>query len=405
MVDYDPFSADVLANPFAAYAELRSECPVHQFDGYTHPLFTATRYDDVVELLTTLDRWSSNWGQMPSYEERGCLFSDPPVHTGYRKIVQKSFAPRLVARMEPEIVALVGELLDEMQARGHGDLHDDLACPLPVLIIAKILGVPTSDLAQFKQWSDDILAGVNKPDRSIAIADPRRELDEYMLDQLEHRRALLRNAGLEPGEVCDDVLGDVLPDDVMSGLLVATLNGRSLDDRELLILLNQLLVGGNETTTSLITNLFWRLLDDTEQLNKLLGDPSLDANAVEESLRLDAPVLGLYRTAVGDQQLSGVDIADRAKIMATFGAANRDPAYFSEPDRFLVDRDPAELRKHVAFGLGHHFCPGAHLSRLEARIALRLTIDRFPGLRREGESERIVPFILWGRRTLPVRWD
>jgi cytochrome P450 len=202
-----------------------------------------------------------------------------------------------------------------------------------------------------------------------------------------------------------EVLGDAIPDDVMSGLLVAEVDNRRLDERELLIILNQLLVGGNETTTSLITNLFWRLLDAPDVLATLRNQPDLDVVAVEESLRLDSPVLGLYRTAVGEQTLGDVTLPDRAKIMATFGAANRDPAVFDEPDEFRLDRDPEQLRKHVAFGLGHHFCPGAHLSRLEARIVLRLTLDRFPALRATGDAERIAPFILWGRKSLPVTWN
>ncbi len=401
---YDPFAAEVIADPFPHYAELRDHCPVHRFDGYTHPLYTATRYDDVVELLTTVETWSSRWGQMPTYEDRGCLFSDPPVHTMYRKIVQQSFGPRHVARMEPEITALVGELLDAMEARGHGDLHDDLACPLPVLVIAKILGVPTADLAQFKQWSDDQLAAVNSPNREGADA-PRQAMNDYFLDQIAQRRSAVEAAGFDPMLPPAEVLGREIPDDVMSGLLVAEVDGRRLDQRELLIILNQLLVGGNETTTSLITNLFWRLLDDDQVLATLRADPALDTVAVEESLRLDAPVIGLYRTAVGEQSIGGVTLEDRDKIMATFAAANRDPQVFADPDRFRLDRDPEELRKHVAFGLGHHFCPGAQLSRVEARIALRRTLDRFPNLRAAGPSERIAPYILWGRKSLPVSWQ
>lgn len=403
MLDYDPFAPEVLADPFPFYDELRRGCPVHQFDGYTHPLYTATRYDDVVELLTSVDAWSSRWGQMPTYDDRGCLFSDPPTHTMYRKIVQKSFAPRHVSRMENEIAELVGELLDAMEQRGHADIHDDLACPLPVLVIAKILGVPTSDLAQFKQWSDDQLASVNTPGRGSADVS-RKAMADYFVDQIGQRRAALVAAGHDPLLAPPEVLDSVIPDDVMSGLLIAEVDDRRLNERELLIILNQLLVGGNETTTSLITNLFWRLLDEPEQLRMLRTRPDLDAIAVEESLRLDAPVLGLYRTAVGEQTLSGVVLEDRAKVMATFGAANRDPAVFDEPDRFRLDREPEQLRKHVAFGMGHHFCPGAHLSRLEARIALRLTLDRFDNLAAAGASERIAPYILWGRKSLPVTW-
>ena len=170
-------------------------------------------------------------------------------------------------------------------------------------------------------------------------------------------------------------------------------------------MLNQLLVGGNETTTSLLTNLFWRLLEEPALYQQVRDNPSLDLIAIEESLRMDSPVLGLYRTNTEETVFGGVRIPERSKIMATFGAANRDPEIFEDPNTFRIDRNPEELRKHVAFGLGHHFCPGAQLSRLEAKIALRSVAERFPKLRLDGEPQRIEPFLLWGKRTLPVRWD
>ncbi|MGI9624731.1 MAG: cytochrome P450, partial [Acidimicrobiales bacterium] len=315
----------------------------------------------------------------------------------------KSFAPRHVAAMESEISTLVSALLDEMEQGRRADLHDALACPLPVLVIAHILGVPTDDMEQFKAWSDDQLAAAHASDAEASKA-PREAMAQYLEDQLNLRRVRLRDAGLDPANAGPDVLGDVIPDDVTSGILLAEVDGRRLDDSERLVMLNQLLVGGNETTTSLITNLFWRLLQDPKLYEELRDNPDLDAVAVEESLRLDSPVLGLYRTNTEALELHGVEVPERSKVMATFAAANRDPDIFDDPDSFRLDRDPDELRKHVAFGLGHHFCPGAHLSRLEARIALRQTVDRFPDLRLDGEPTRIAAFLLWGRWTLPVAW-
>ena len=393
--DYNPFAAETLADPFPAYAELRQECPMHRFEDFAHPLYTVTRYDDVVSLLTDVDTWSSHYGQMPRYTVQGCLFSDPPTHTWYRQLVQKSFAPRHVAAMEDEISALVGELVDEMERDGRSDLHDALACPLPVIVIAKILGVPTSDMEQFKAWSDEQLAAANAADMEASRA-PREAMAEYLRNQLDVRRELLRAAGLDPETAGAEVLGDMIPDDVTSGILLAEVDGRRVDDSERLVMLNQLLVGGNETTTSLITNLFWRLLQNPELYEQVRADPSLDAAAVEESLRLDSPVLGLYRTNTADLELHGVSVPERSKVMATFGAANRDPDVFEDPDTFRLDRDPSEVRKHVAFGLGHHFCPGAHLSRLEARIALRQVADRFPTLRLDGDPERIAAYLALG---------
>jgi cytochrome P450 len=272
-----------------------------------------------------------------------------------------------------------------------------------VLVIAHILGVPTDDIEQFKAWSDEQLAAANAADAEASRA-PREAMNAYLLDQLNVRRAQLRDAGCEPDTAGPEVLDEVIPDDVISGILLAEVDGRRLDDTERLVMLNQLLVGGNETTTSLITNLFWRLLENRELYEQVRDDPSLDAIAVEESLRLDAPVLGLYRTNTRTLEIHGVAIPERSKTMATFAAANRDPAVFDDPDHFRLDRDPDDLRKHLAFGLGHHFCPGAHLSRLEARIALRQVVDRFPNLRLDGEPTRIAAFLLWGRWSLPVTW-
>ncbi len=405
MPEYNPFAAHVLSDPFESYDELRAECPVHRFDGFDPPFFTVTRHADVTEMLRDWPTWSSDYGQSPRYSVSGCLFSDPPDHTMYRRLVQQGFTPRVVERMEADIVRLADELIDAMIGRGtSGDLHDDIACPLPVLVIADVLGVPTDQIAQFKVWSDRQVEamGSNDPD---AAAENRAQIDAFFTDQLDQRRAALAAAGVEPDDWSDALLGDVISDDVMSGLLVASADGRRLTEPELLNILQQLLVGGNETTTSLISNLFWRILEQPELYEQLRANPELDAIAVEESLRFDAPVLGLFRTNTRDVEMHGVEIAEKSKVMATYGAANRDGAVFDDPNSFRLDRDLDHLRRnHLAFGLGRHFCPGAHLSRLEARIVLRRIVDRLPDLRIDGPTTRIPTFLLWGRRTLPIKW-
>lgn len=403
-IEYNPFAPETLDNPFKSYHQLQDSCPVHKYEEFPHPLFTVTRYEDVVHLLTNIELWSSHYGQMPRYSVQGCLFSDPPKHTWYRKLIQKSFAPRHVAAMEEEISTLVQQLLDEMESERRIDLHDALACPLPILVIAKILGVPAEDMERFKEWSDEQLAAANAPDAEASNA-PRKAMNSYLLQQINLRRKILTENDIDSETIDPSVIGTLLPDDVITGILLAEVDGRKLDDTERLIMLNQLLVGGNETTTSLLTNLFWRLLENPELYYQVRNDPSLDAVAVEESLRMDSPVLGLYRTNTEDTRLHEVLIPEKSKVMATFGAANRDPEIFEDPDSFRLDRDPDILRKHVAFGLGHHFCPGAQLSRLEAKIALRAVVERFPDLRLVGKPERIEAFLLWGKRTLPVRWD
>ncbi|MFK7918271.1 MAG: cytochrome P450 [Ilumatobacter sp.] len=404
-IEYDPFSTEALHDPFPVYDDLRAQCPVHRFDGFDPPFVTITRHEDVAAMLRDWQTWSSHYGQSPRKTVSGCLFSDPPDHTMYRRIVQQGFTPRVVERLEADIVRLVDELIDQMLARGpSGDLHDDIACPLPVLVIASMLGVPTDQIAQFKEWSDRQVEAMGSNDPAAA-AENRRQIDAFFTGQLDLRRSALTEAGLAPDDWSDAVLGQVISNDVMSALLVASADGRRLTDPELLNILQQLLVGGNETTTSLITNLFWRLLENPALLAELADRPDLDAVAVEESLRFDAPVLGLFRTNTRELDMHGVTIAEQTKAMATYGAANRDPAVFDDPNTFRLDRDLDHLRRnHLAFGLGRHFCPGAHLSRLEARIVLRRLIDRAPDMRLDGPTTRIPTFLLWGRRTLPVRW-
>ncbi|MEM7094532.1 MAG: cytochrome P450 [Actinomycetota bacterium] len=384
--DYNPFSAEVLRDPFPALAELRTECPVHRFDGFDPPFLTVTRLDDVTSILRDNDTWTARYGQSPLHKVSGCLFTDPPEHTMYRKLVQQGFTPRVVASMEDEITALADELVTAMiEDGGPADLHDAVACPLPVLVIAKILGVPTDRIVEFKEWSDRRVEGMASSDPR-AGAEALAAMQQLFLEEIDKRRT-------SPGR-----------DDMIDGLVHAEVDGRRLNDDELLVILEQLLVGGNETTTSLITNLFWRLLDDRALWEQLAADRSSDAVAIEESLRFDPPVLGLFRTAAQETELHDVAIPDRTKVMTSYAAANRDPGHFEQPDVFRLDRDPAELRKHLSFGLGHHFCPGAHLSRLEARIVLRQLADRLPTLRLDGDPERISPFLLWGRRTLPIDW-
>lgn len=401
--EFDPFSDEVLKDPFVFYKDLRETCPVHKHEDFTYPLYTTTKYDDVTAMLTNVELWSSHYGQMPRYSVEGCLKSDPPEHTWYRKLIQKSFAPRHVAAMEDEISQLVKELVDAMAEKSQGDLHDDLACPLPVIVIAKILGIPTDDIDQFKAWSDAQLAGSNTSEDGRKV--PREAMNAYLLEHLNIRRSLLDDAGVDETDSAEDLIGDIIPDDVISGILLAEVDNRMLSDEERLVMLNQLLVGGNETTTSLLTNLFWRLLSDRFLYEQVRDDPSLHQIAVEESLRFDAPVLGLYRTNTVDIDLYGEKIPERSKVMATFAAANRDPAVFDDPETFRLDREPEELRKHLSFGLGVHFCPGAQLSRLEARLTLKEVTERFPDLRLINEPERIEPFILWGRRKFPVAWN
>jgi cytochrome P450 len=399
---YDPLAEDTLRDPFPAYARLREGCPVHHHAAFDPPFFTLSRRADVLAALRDWEVWSIRYGSNPQYMRGSGLFSDPPEHTGFRKLFNRGFTPRTVGRLEGEIEVLGRELIDAVLEDGHGDFHDFYASPLPITIIARLLGIPTDDLPLFAGMCDDLVATYNVPDPA-AGAPARARLDAYFQGHIDDRRAALRAAGVaEPGP---EHLGSVVPDDLLSGFVVAEQDGRRLDDGEMHLLLVLLLLGGLETSTALLGNLLWRLLEDRSRWEALQAAPELVDVAVEESLRHDPPVLGLFRTPTRDVELHGVPIPVKAKVMMCFASANRDAdGGVEDPEAFRLDRPLDEVRQHLSFGFGVHYCPGAHLARLEARVTLRLLLERMPDLRLAGPTERIVPFILWGRRHLPVAW-
>jgi cytochrome P450 len=392
-VAYNPFSARAMADPAAAHKELREKCPVHMFREHEPHFTTLTKHDDVLAALKNIEVFSSKWGQGPQRKPAIALFNDPPGHTRFRRLVNTSFTPRAAMALEPMITTLVDELVDAMASSPSrsADLHDMLAMPLPVIVIARMLGVPEEMRETFKEWSDSQLQGMNgnDPERE---AKARRAMSEYLLDQAEQRREIVRSGGQ-------------LPNDIISEMVEASMaESEAISDAEMLSLLVQILVGGNETTTSLITNLLWRLLGDRELWEAVVADPTLVDVAVEESLRFDPPVLGLYRSTTCPVTMSGVEIPAEEKVMVMYASANRDPAVWDDPDTFRLDRDLNQLRRHLGFGFGIHVCPGAALARTEARIALQKLIVAMPNLRLDGEPERIETFLLWGKRTFPVAW-
>lgn len=400
--DYDPLGESTLEDPFPAYAGLRARCPVHHHDAFSPPFFTLSRYEDVLAGLRDWELWSIRYGDNPQYMRASGLFNDPPEHTGFRKLFNRGFTPRTVGRLEDEIEELARGLLADELDRGHGDFHDFYASPLPMTIIARLIGVPTADLALFREMCDDLTATYNVPDPAASAA-PRARLDEYFQAHIDRRRAALAAAGV--AEPSAEHLGTVVPNDLLSGFLVAEHDGRRLDDAEMHLMLVLLLLGGLETSTALLTNLVWRLLQERDRWEALRRDPGLVDVAVEESLRYDPPVLGLFRTPTRDVTLHGVDIPENSKVMLSFASANRDaPNGLERPEEFRLDRDLERTRQNLTFGFGVHYCPGAHLARLEGRVSLRVLLEVMPELRLDGPVERIEPFLLWGRERLPVRW-
>ncbi len=378
---YSALDPAVLADPSSGYGYLLGEAPVHRCDAFDPPFYTLSRYADVAAALRDIETFSSEFGQGPRFTPPAGMLSDPPQHTFFRSLVQQAFTPRAVDALTERISSLADALLEDCAELDDFDLHEDYAFPLPVAVIAEMLGIPAADMHLFKRWSDASVAAMGSA-RPEAYAAELGAMAEYLLWQI--RRA--RGPDARPG--------------LIARLVRAEQQGRRLDDDEVLQVVTQLLVGGNETTTSLITNAVWRLLAEPSLWRRLVAEPGLVPAAVEESLRYDPPVLGLYRHTTRAVSLHGVEIPAGSKVMLHYGAANRDPAVFEDPDRFSLNRSP---KRHLAFGLGVHFCLGAQLARLEAHIALTRLVERCPRMTLIDAGERIAPFFLWGRKRLPVR--
>lgn len=376
-----PFSPASLAEPSSAYGALLTRAPVYRCADFEPPFYLLSRHADVAAALRDIDTFSSEFGQGPRFTPPAGMLSDPPQHTLFRGLVQQAFTPRAIDALSVRIEQLADELLDDCARRGDFDLHDDFAFPLPVIVIAEMLGVPAGDLYKFKHWSDASVAAMGS-ERPEAYAADLAAMADYLRARVHDARRADAPASL------------------IRALVQAEADGRRLADDEILSVLTQLLVGGNETTTSLITNAVWRLLERPALWRRLADDVSLVPAAVEESLRFDPPVLGLFRNTTCPVALHGVEIPAGSKVMLHYGAANRDPAVFADADTFSLDRPP---KRHLAFGLGVHFCLGAQLARLEGRTALTRLVTRFPDLTLLDAGERIAPFFLWGRRRLPVR--
>ncbi|MEX0846935.1 MAG: cytochrome P450 [Ilumatobacteraceae bacterium] len=367
---------EVLECPYPYYARVRDEAPVHQT-----PLgfYVVSRYEDVVAIVRDTERFSSDMRNSfvsgpPSDEVKAIqaegypsvntlLTNDPPSHTQFRGLVNKAFTPKRVAQLEGEIRQIAGELMDRWVDAGRVELVTQFAVGLPLTVIADALGVSRDDMADFKRWSDDAVAplsGMLPPDRQVECARSRVEMQRYMAERVRERASAPR----------DDLLSDLVQARFDQGDRV----GQGLDLPELLNVIEQLLVAGNETTTKLISAGMQLLLDHPEQMVAVAADHSLVPNLVEEALRVESPVQMLPRVAKVDVEVGGIAIPAGSILMMMYGCANRDEAKFSDGEAFDVRRTNA--RAHLAFGNGAHFCPGAALARSEGRIAFETLLDR-----------------------------
>ena len=409
LFDLDP---DSIRCPYPAFSKLRAESPV-QFVEETG-VYLVSRYADVMQIVRNPDVFSSRMPTGPhavaeltriigelvaddpsiaSLLASGkmvgnspvLLGADPPDHPRQRMLVNRAFSPPRVRQIEGPIRDICTRLVDAFVGNGKVELVHEFAVPLPLTVIAGALGVPDDDLATFKRWSDDlvVLVGNHKPPKA-RIADylrTRYDFAEYFAAKVDERRA-------EP------------QDDLISDIVQARVEGEALTMDEMLGMFSQFLVAGNETTTKHITSTMLMLLEHPDQMAQVRADPSLIPNLVEESLRLDTPVQGLYRTANVDTVVGGVAIPAGSHVMVMYASANRDDAQFPDAERFDVCR--ANAKTHLAFSQGPHFCLGAALARSESRIAIETLLDRLDdiAIAPENRFEYEPTYVLHGLKEL-----
>ena len=392
-VAYNPLSRQTAQDPYPVYAALRERDPVHRSGLMNAWLFT--RHADIDTILRDNRLFSNDPRKgtlsrrqragLPADDEFTMLFLDPPDHKRLRALVNKAFTPKAVNALEPHIRSLLSSLLDDIDDPGGFDLMQAVAQPLPVIVIAEMLGIPPEDRAQFKIWSDQrartLEPSIDARERVLADA-ANKALNDYFRPIIEERRAAPQ-------------------DDIVSALAQAEEEGDRLTELEMLNMLRLLLIAGNETTTNLIGNGVLALLRHQDQLQRLRDDPSLIPLAVDELLRFDSPVQTDFRRALEDCEVNGFPLEKRDNIVLLLGAANRDPDVFDEPDRLDVGRGD---RSHLSFGRGIHHCIGAPLARLEGRIVLEMLLQRYSQISLHGEQPRFRnSIVLRGLESLPVR--
>ena len=393
---FNPFDPVTHADPYPAYRQLRERYPVHQpFPG----VWILTRYRDYTALVRD-PRGSSDRRKSDMYEaflqslpqpfepdelQPSLLFLDPPDHDRLRILVSKAFTPRVVESLRPRVEELVATLLDEASERGEMDVVTDLAYPLPVTVICDMLAVPEKDRDALRRWSLDLTHTIDPiipPDALARAQQSDKEFRAYLAELIAERR---RN----PGQ------------DLLSRLIQAEDEGEQLTGPELVSTCVLLLIAGHETTSGLIGNGTLALLRNRGEMERLAADPTLLRSAVEELLRYDSPVQLTGRLVLEDMEIDGRKIRKGEDVVAVGGAANHDPEQFPDPDRLDVGRSE---NRHVAFGGGIHFCLGAHLARLEGRIAIGELVRRFPDMDlAEGEVRWRDTITLRGLSSLPVK--
>ena len=387
-------SPEVVADPYPHFAAARAVAPVQWHDGLGMWLTFTHRAASTVLRERSLGRvWTPRWPDrpMPAFElihRNSLLENEPPVHTRLRRLVASAFARGHVERLRPRVRELASALADRVADAGADgspvDLIAEFAEPLPVQVIAELLGVPEQDWHLLRPWSNAI---VKMYEYEVSEAQ-RATAEAAAADFVAYLRSLLVQRRAHPA------------DDLLSGLLAETdSDGARLTEDELVTTCTLLLNAGHEATVNVVGNGMWALLSHPDQLAAVRADPELVPTAVEEMIRYDSPLQLFERTAITDTAIGEVTVVAGQKIAALLGAANRDPTVFDEPDRFDVSRAD---NPHLGFGLGIHFCIGAPLARVELQTSLHTLLTRFPKLELHAVPQRRPEFVIRGVQSLPV---
>jgi cytochrome P450 len=410
---FDPLSEETIREPGPAYSQLAATCPFHHYTGPDFDFHIVSDYDQIRnEVLADNPVWSFKWGNAAKDwgAEDGDMnnvgfMTDPPFHTDWMTQLRRGVTPAKIRDYTPEIEAIADDLVAGMQAapEKRGNFHDLFALPLPARTMCFMLGADQSNYPRYKHWADIFQFMLFSDPDPAAFREIVDEFQPHFMGLIADRKKILADAGVT--EPTMEHLGTLLPYDYISLGLAVRVDGRQLNDAELFNICTAFLTGGQETTTSLITNMIWRLLEVPERWERLKADPRLIDNVIEESLRYDPPVIAHFRTSLCPVKMNDVELPARSKIMFSMIGANRNPKLFPDPDTFKIDRPLSEVRKHLSFGYGTHFCLGAPVARLEAKVALTKLIAGLPHLRLAGETKRINSWLYWGRAELPVAWD
>jgi cytochrome P450 len=410
LATFNPFDPATLQCPFPQYAQMRDEQPVLHIESMG--MYLVTRHDLVLQIIRDVETYSSRFGvaSTPLDSEDGAklaavmkegyprmatmLTADMPDHTRYRRLISKAFTPKVIAELEPKIREITTRLIDAFIDGDSIEFVEQFGVPLPVEVIAYALNVPDDRLEDFKRWSDDSIAGIGTQisiDQRVEAERGVNEYQHYFAAELEKRRT----------DPQDDLLTNLLNARVDDGDPDIT-DKRPLDMAEMLSMVQQLLVAGNETTTKLLTESMRLIAETPGEWEKLREDPSRAPKMVEEALRLTTPTQGMFRIATKDHELEGVQIPKGARIVIVFASANRDTELYEDPDSFCPERD--NLRDHLAFGKGIHFCLGAALSRLEGKVALEELSRRIESfsMSESNEYSYFPSFLLRGLTRLDV---